>query len=228
MMMKYKYLLFDADNTLFDFDAAELQAFKSLNDIYPGMFLQDYFSVYHEINDGIWKELEQGEIERAELKTERFRRYAERMNFEISDRDIERIGMEYPSRLKKGTRLIDGAAAVLDLLTKASYSAYIVTNGLSEVQRARVNASEIKKYVTNTYVSEEIGYSKPDKRFFEAVMNDIGDERHEQYLVIGDSLTSDIDGAAAAEIDACFFFSGWSKLRRTRRKVCDKKPRRTG
>lgn len=202
--MKYKYLLFDADNTLFDFDAAEAEAFVQLDTLYPGKFKREYYPVYHEENRKVWEELERGEIDRDALKKERFRRYAGKMNVLIPEDDIVRISTEFPKGLAKGTQLLDGAAEILRLLSGV-YPTYIITNGLTDVQLSRLNGSKIKKYITRMYISEEIGYAKPDKRFFDAVMKDIDDADPTAYLVIGDSLTSDIDGAAAAGIDACFY-----------------------
>lgn len=201
--MKYKYLLFDADNTLFDFDAAERAAFAGLDGIYPGKFSLKFYSVYHRVNKMVWEELERGEISRDELKKERFRRYGHELGFSFTEDDIACISTEYPRGLSKGVELIDGAVEVLDALY-GKYSIYIITNGLTDVQTARLNGSKIKKYVVHMYISEEIHFAKPDKRFFDAVLNDIGDTDPASYLVIGDSLTSDIDGAANASIDSCF------------------------
>ena len=204
MTHTYKYLLFDADNTLFDFDAAEAEAFAGLDDLYPGKFRREYYHVYHEENRKVWEELERGEISREELKKDRFRRYAKKMNFPLSEEDVVRISIEYPKGLARGTQLLDGAAEVLRILSQ-EYPIYIITNGLTYVQTARLEESAIKEYVTRMYISEEIGYAKPDKRFFDAVMNHIGENDPAFYLVIGDSLSSDIDGANAAGIDACFY-----------------------
>lgn len=82
------------------------------------------------------------------------------------------------------------------------YRVFIVTNGIAFVQHGRLDDCEFTPYFEKMYVSEETGFAKPDKRYFDYVLADIGDSDLTSYLVVGDSLSSDIKGAMNAGIDA--------------------------
>ena len=200
--MKYKYLLFDADNTLFDFDAAERKAFLSLSDLCPEAFDERTYPIYHEINDGLWKALERKEITREKLRSERFRRYLETVGAPSDEDTVALVTKTYPERLSRGNDLISGAQELLRNLY-GKYEIYIITNGIASVQIERLCSSLIKPFVKDIFISEEIGYEKPDKRYFDAVLTDLGVSK-EECLVIGDSLTSDIDGAIGYGIDCVY------------------------
>ena len=203
-MNKYKYLLFDADNTLFDFDRAEHNAFLLLDPLRPGAFTEATYPAYHEINREVWHMLERGEITKSELKTERFRRHLSALGIPHNEALLKRITAEYPKNLSRGTDLIDGALDVVTELSKR-YPIYIVTNGLTDVQSARLKASPLNACVKRMFISEEVGFDKPDGRFFDYVVDAIGDSDRTSYIVIGDSLTSDIDGAIQSGIDCIYY-----------------------
>ena len=202
--MKYKYLLFDADNTLFDFNKAERKAFLGLSEIDEIVFCEENYERYHEINDKLWKKLERKETTKAELRSARFAELYLSLGLEVNTELIERITATYPKKLGLGCDLLDGARGTLAHLSN-SYQIYIVTNGLSEVQKMRLERSSIKGYIIKMFVSEDVGFEKPDKRYFDHVLACIGDYDQNRYLVIGDSLTSDIDGAILYGIDCVYF-----------------------
>lgn len=203
-VMKYKYLLFDADNTLFDFDFSEKQAFLSLNKLYRAAFGEDTYEVYHKINDSLWKMLERGEIEKPCLRLERFRKYLSSLGQTFDEDIITLLAKNFQLSLSHNSTLIDGVGETIRYLSQ-KYKIYIITNGISHVQTGRFNASVLKEYVERLFISEEIGYDKPDNRFFERVLYEIGDSDKSSYLVIGDSLSSDIDGALGYDIDCIYY-----------------------
>jgi len=204
MTKKYKHLLFDADNTLLDFNKAENEAFLALSALDSDVFNEKHYRLYHDINDSLWKALEKREVTKAELKILRFCLLYESLGVNVSDEKLSTIVNTYPKYLAQGTALIDGALDVIKELYP-KYDIYIITNGLYDVQTARFNKSELKKYIKALFISEEIGYEKPDKNFFEWVINTVGDKNKSNYLVIGDSLSSDIDGALAFGFDSIYF-----------------------
>lgn len=204
MEKRYKHILFDADNTLFDFDAAEKNAFLSLSTINGEVFCEDNYSLYHEINDSAWKRLERGEITKTQLKTLRFAELYRALSRDEKQGEIERVVESYPRFLSRGTDLIDGALETVKKLSH-DYDLYIITNGLYDVQSARFAASELVPYIKELFISEKIGYEKPSRQYFDHVLAAVGDSKRENYLVVGDSLTSDIDGAVGASIDCVFF-----------------------
>lgn len=204
MNKKYKYILFDADNTLFDFDAAEREAFLSLGKLDPRVFREENYGLYHRINDSAWKRLERREITKRTLKRLRFSELYEALSLPVDEALIDAVVSEYPRQLSRGTFLIEGALDTVRRLS-AQYEIFIVTNGLCDVQSARLAASPVSEYVRELFVSEKIGFEKPSEHFFEYVFNAVGDEERSSYIIVGDSLSSDIDGAAAAGIDSVFF-----------------------
>lgn len=99
--------------------------------------------------------------------------------------------------------LISGALEVISELSER-YAVYIITNGITNVQSTRLANSPLAPYIGKMYISEALGYDKPDSRYFDAVISDIGCTA-EECVVIGDSLTSDIDGALGYGIDCIYY-----------------------
>ena len=201
-MEKYKYLLFDADNTLFDFNRCEREAFILAMDASGIEFSEDLYAEYHVINDGMWKQLEKGLIERSVLKTERFRVLLANAGI-VDDRYVETARC-YEGFLGRQTFEINGAYELLQKL-HGKYKIFIITNGLTAIQEMRFSLSRLTALTDGVFISEKVGYAKPDKRYFDRVISAAGDEDVSKYLVIGDSLTSDIDGAIAYGIDCCWY-----------------------
>lgn len=204
-MKKYEYLLFDADNTLFDFNMAEFLAFRHTAESGELPYSDELYRSYSAINDSLWKKLERGEITLDLLKTERFRILLTSTGSPDDETTAERA-MElrniYMNSLAEQSCLIEGAVEVCRELSER-YSMYIITNGVSMIQRNRLAGSELKPYFKDIFISEEIGAAKPSAAYFNAVLEALGKPDKEKCLVIGDSLTSDCDGAIAYGIDIC-------------------------
>ena len=204
-MRKYEYLLFDADNTLFDFSKAEFLAFRIAAEGGAITFSEELYRNYSEINDGLWKRLEKKEISLEFLKIERFRLLLLSLGYAENDETLDKAAFLrdcYIKALGEQTCLIEGAEEVCRELSE-KYEMYLVTNGISKIQRARFNKSELKPYFKDIFISEEIGAAKPASAYFDAVFSAIGNPPREKCLVIGDSLTSDCDGATAYGLDIC-------------------------
>ena len=82
---------------------------------------------------------------------------------------------------------------------------YIITNGISDVQHPRFDNSAIRPFIRGIFVSQDIGASKPGAAYFDAVMRSFPGVPHEQFLVVGDSLRSDIAGGVGYGLDTCWF-----------------------
>ena len=206
-MQKYEYLLFDADNTLFDFTQAEYLAFRIAAESGAIPFSEELYRTYSEINDSLWKKLETGAITLEFLKLERFRLLLLHIGCAECDETTEKAAFlrdAYIEALGKQTCLIDGAEEVCRELSER-YKMYLVTNGISKIQRARFNSSALKPYFRDIFISEELGCAKPAPAYFDAVFSAIGNLERGKCLVIGDSLTSDCDGAIAYGLDICRF-----------------------
>ena len=196
----YKYLLFDADNTLLDFDMAEAQALRETLSLCPIGFTEEIHKRYHIINDLLWKKLERGETTRDSLKIERFKRLYDEFGMS-GDTHGEATAVIYEERLANQGHVIDGAEYVLSQLSQ-KYNCYIITNGIYKIQKNRLSKTSLGKYIKHSFISESLGFDKPSPVFFDKVVEYIGDNDRSKYLVIGDSLSSDIAGAVNAKMDS--------------------------
>ncbi len=199
--MKYKWLLFDADGTLYDYDAAEAMALCESLKFYDIDFTSECHMRYRQINSQLFKEYEQGVMASSRLRVKRFELLFEEYDIEL---DAHVFANLYLSKLSSCSILIPGA---LDIIRKLGndYQMAIVTNGIADVQRKRFDKSEIKQYFSRVIISDEIGVAKPDGRFFDAAFMAIGYPDKKDVIIIGDSLTSDIAGGINYGIDTCWF-----------------------
>ena len=199
-MKKYKWLLFDADNTLLDFTRAER---AGITDTLISMGLpatDEVVTTYSKINDGLWKDLERGFVTKERLKVLRFERLCQHYSLEG---DPVAIAGEYVKNLSKYGFLCDGALELCRTLY-GKYDMYIITNGIKVIQDSRFGKSGIKDYFIRSFISDEIGCEKPGRAFFDHVANSIDGFDPAYALVIGDSLTSDILGGVNYGIDTCW------------------------
>lgn len=196
---RYKYILLDADDTLFDFKASEHAAIIKTAEEFGFTVTIDDVARYSEINKSVWEAFEQGRYSREELQTLRFQKWFESINLAVDNR---LFNISYKENLADSSILIKGALEFVKELSKLS-SLYIVTNGLSVTQRKRFSNSPIAEYIKKIYISEEIGYAKPDKRYFDYILKDLGICDKSQVVIFGDSLTSDMQGGKNAGITTC-------------------------
>ena len=198
--MTYTYLLFDADNTLFDFHAGEKIAFQNaLADFGFAETPKDY-PLYSAINDSLWKELEKGNITKDGIFATRFVRFLEETNRHA---DGSALNACYKAHLAEQAILFPNAEELLQTLKIRGFRLFLITNGDKTVQNTRLMKSGLVQYFEKVFISEEIGAAKPDTRFFDAVANAIDGFDKEKALVIGDSESSDILGANRYGLDAC-------------------------
>jgi 2-haloacid dehalogenase len=201
MEMKYKWLLFDADGTLFDFNKAELFALKKTLEY----FKFNYFSALHnrfkEINNELFSSLEQGSMTSNKLRTERFKILFSEFDINL---ESETFSERYLRNLSKNSMLIPETLDTIRTL-HPEFKMFIVTNGFGDVQRSRFYNSDINQYFIDILISDEIGVAKPAKEFFDVIFKMIGAPSKEGIMIIGDSLTSDITGGINFGIDTCWF-----------------------
>ena len=197
---KYTTLLLDVDNTLLDFSLCETvsitQTFKELNLPYDA----ESVKLYKKINDDCWKELEKGLLTFNQVYTERFYRYLKLIG---KSSDVDIINEKYFYYLSQAAYKMDGCDEILDFL-RERYQLHIVTNGAAFNQHSRIRISGIIDKIDGLFISEEIGFKKPQKEFFDFVLGKIKETDKSKILIIGDSLTSDIKGGINAGIDTCF------------------------
>lgn len=202
-MKKYTTLLFDADDTLLDFHKDERQALEKTMKHYGVPITEENIKIYSDINQGMWKQLERGEITKPELKRTRFKKFFEAIGFECDEEPLT-VNEHYLSLLGEGGNTLEGAVETVKKLYEDGYELYIITNGIAATQAKRLNRSGLLPYINEVFVSETIGYQKPRKEYFDAVLDNIKEKEKEKILVIGDSLTSDIQGAMNAGLPCCW------------------------
>ena len=96
---------------------------------------------------------------------------------------------------------------VLDVLRELSEVATlaVVTNGFDRVQSRRVRESGILDFVEDVFVSEKMDSEKPNRKIFDAALRALGVENREHVLMVGDSLSSDVQGGVNAGLDTCWY-----------------------
>ncbi len=201
MGKRYGAFLVDADNTIFDYDRGEAEALDEALSAQEGVPQGPApLEVYRRINAELWRLFEAGQVSLADLKVRRFRFLAEELGLRV---DPEALSREYLRRLGQKTHFVPHAREVLEKLSLAVLLC-LVTNGVSEVQRGRIARAGIQGLFRSVVISEELGVSKPDPRFFRKALADLRVSPHDA-LCVGDSLSSDVAGARRAGVDSCWF-----------------------
>ncbi len=199
--MNYEVLFLDADGTLFDFDKAEKNALENTYRFLGIPYDHCHLKLYKEINQKAWQDYETGKITMHELKIGRFKKL-----FNDQDMDYDQINTMYLNFLGEGNFEIEGASEVCKELSKKC-RLVIVTNGTASVQEKRFNYSSIIQYIETMVISENTGYKKPEAAIFDYTLKKIGHKDKSSVLIVGDSLTSDIQGGINAGIDTCWYNS---------------------
>jgi YjjG family noncanonical pyrimidine nucleotidase len=194
-------MLLDADGTLFDYDKAEHHALRDTLQLYGLEFSEKALRQYRQINRELWTQIERGEVSIGFVQLKRFARFFEAMKFRCDPGEFNSL---YIKQLEKSAFLLDDAEMILSELHK-NCALYIVTNGIASVQRGRLSHSGLLPYISGIFISEEIGFSKPHRYFFENVFAQIGDIPRGSILLVGDSLSADISGGHASGIDTCWY-----------------------
>lgn len=194
--MPYRWILFDADGTLFDYDAAERQALSRTwieleLDARPSL-LADFRAIQAEL----WPQYAAGETSQEFLRVERFRRLLE-------GADPEAISERYLENLAESAHLLEGAKELLHAL-HGEFGMALVTNGIADVQNSRLDRSGLRPLFDAVVISAEIGHAKPNAPFFDEVFARIGQPRREEVLMVGDNLQVDIKGGSDYGTGTCW------------------------
>ena len=200
--MKYKFLFFDLDHTLLDFDAAEDIALTQLLEEEGVEDIQAYKDYYVPMNKSLWKDLEQKKITKSELINTRFAKLFAHFGIE---KDGSYLAVRYQFFLSKQGQTFPGVEDLLRKLISQGYELYAATNGITYIQTGRLKQSGIAPYFKEIFISEQLHTQKPDAEFYEKIGACIPNFDKNQTLMIGDSLSADIQGGQNAGIDTVWY-----------------------
>ena len=199
----YKHLLWDVDGTVLDFNSAEKYAMKTLFAKYNlGEIGDEKISLYSKINTKYWQMLERGELSKSEVLIGRFIEFFETTGVDTSI--AERFNLDYQVTLGDHIEFIDNAKEIL-LSVKGKYVISAVTNGTKRAQQKKLYLSGLDKIFDAIFISEDIGFEKPNRQYFEIVFDNLVIKDKSEVLIIGDSLSSDMKGGYDMGIDTCWF-----------------------
>ncbi len=195
-----KALLIDIDDTLLDFAKCAENAMKLAFEEEGLPFSDDVQEKFHFVNNRLWREIENGTLTREGLSLIRWNKIFSLLGIEHDGVQTENAFKKY---LAESAEKIDGASEMLEYL-KGKYLLAAASNGPWREQVSRMKKAEIFDYFDYIFISEKVGYSKPDIRFFDECKKAF-DLPGNEIMMIGDSVNADIDGARKAGIITCFF-----------------------
>lgn len=200
-MRRFQTLLFDADNTLLDFDACEKEALKLVFEQHQYPLNEEIYQLYKEMNIELWKLYELGKMDRHTVIYSRFGMLFKKIG--IQDDGIA-FEDDYQKLLGMQHFLMEDSLAVIAEL-QPEFDLYIVTNGVTVTQLQRFRESKLDTYMKKIFVSEETGYQKPMKEYFDYCFERIDGFERSKAMIIGDSLSSDMRGGNNAGITTCWY-----------------------
>ena len=203
MVEKIQVVLWDIDGTLLSFRKAERGAIRScFSELSMGTCSDEMIARYSEINTGYWRRLERGEISKRQVLLGRFQEFFKCYGLDTGL--IEKFNERYQHYLGDYVFFNDGARNVVERL-KGRAAQYAVTNGTKAAQSRKLEKSGLDMLLDGIFISEDVGAEKPMHGFFQAVFAQIGAYEKEEILIVGDSLTSDMQGGVNAGIKTCWY-----------------------
>jgi 2-haloacid dehalogenase len=203
--MRFSLLLSDVDNTLFDFQSAERAAYAAVSARFSLPDDEELFALYRAINAFHWQRLRRGETTSARLRLDRFRDFLAALG--IEDADVEAMSDLYVRELGRQHAPVAGAEDFLKRVS-ARMPVCLVTNGFAAVQRARMQASPLRRYVSDVLISEEFENAKPHPEMILEAMRRMNATDPARVVMIGDNEDTDIGAAGNAGIRSVLFTNG--------------------
>ncbi|MCM1087616.1 MAG: YjjG family noncanonical pyrimidine nucleotidase [Muribaculaceae bacterium] len=202
-MGKFTAILWDLDQTILDFNKSRDYA---LPYTFHEMGLEinaEQTALYLEINDSYWKRLERGEITKDEVHYGRFRTLFEKLG--ITGKSPEKMEEIYQDALSSVVFFRDNADEIIARLKEQGFRQYVITNGFYKTASKKMSLSGLDKLMDGVFVSEVIGVPKPQKEYFDACFAQMDGITRKECLLVGDSLTSDMQGGINAGIATCWY-----------------------
>ncbi len=191
-----EFVFLDLDDTILDFRRAEREALSKTLVSFGVTPEEAVLTRYHQINKAHWEMLERGQLRREEVLVNRFAALFRELGLQ---EDAAACAARYEGNLAVGHWFLPGAQEALEALHK-KYRLFLASNGTAAVQRGRMTSAGLYPYFEQVFISQQIGYNKPDRAYFQACFARIPDFCPERAVMVGDSLTSDIQGGINAGI----------------------------
>ena len=198
--MMFEFLFLDLDDTILDFHKAERIAISKTIRQFGVEPTEEVLNRYHEINKWHWEQLELGKMTRDQVLEDRFGMLFEELGVAA---DKSACARAYEQNLSQGHWFMPGAEEAVEALSK-KYRLFLASNGTASVQKGRMTSANLYRFFERSFVSQEIGYNKPSKEYFEAAFAQIPGFDKSKCMMVGDSLTSDIRGGINAGLTTCW------------------------
>ncbi|MBF6626499.1 noncanonical pyrimidine nucleotidase, YjjG family [Aerococcaceae bacterium zg-BR9] len=197
----YHHIFFDLDDTLFDFKKSQRFAFKALTEKIGLTDSDRLFHRFEKYNHALWKQLEQGLITKDVLLAQRFPNF---FNDYTDHLPADNLDDFFRSQLAVSGDLIERSISLLEKLKAADKKIYAASNGVYLTQMERLEKTGLLPFFDEIFISEQLGVSKPNSNFFLRCFDEIKDFDLKRAIMIGDSLTSDIQGANSVQLATCW------------------------
>lgn len=206
--MKIRHIFFDLDNTLWDHNK---NARLTLEELFEDHKIQesfaipfnDFYEVYHEINEDLWIKIRDGIIDKDYLRKHRF--YDTFLKFNLDDFELSQtFEHQFLDEIVKYNELVPSSLDILEYLKKKGYTIHIISNGFRDVTHRKVEESGIKAYITTITSADDVGVRKPNPKVFNYAIN-LAKATKQESIIIGDDWVADIKGAKDFGIDAIYF-----------------------
>ncbi len=199
--MPYSTVLFDLDHTLLDSDESEAAAFAHTMRFAGVSDHEPLLDTYRRINLAMWAQVEAGTMSANDVRAKRFESFNQLVGI---DADPEAMGDMFVDGLGRFGELYPGAFEMLEAVGANAVMA-LVTNGISDVQRARVARLDIERFFDAIVISSEVATSKPGSAIFDIAFERLGRPERSSTVMVGDSLTSDMAGGHGYGIATCWY-----------------------
>lgn len=199
--MQYKALIFDLDDTLFDFGTSEAIGLEHVYNVHFSAHIEKgpYLDTYHVINKDLWGKVDLGQLSPVDVKLLRFQQLAEKNGLKI---DHMAASMAYDTVMSESVIWLEGAEEAVEIF-KPHFKLGIISNSVNAIQVGKCHRAGVYRWCQCVLISEQVGLAKPDPRIFRLACERLGVQPSET-LMIGDSLSADYQGAMNVGMDFCW------------------------
>lgn len=204
---RYRHVFFDLDHTLWDFEKNASETLRHLFHYFNLQQLQlftleQFLQAFHQVNRQLWSAFDQGKVDKAYIRGERFRIVSQYLKVSPSSLP-EQLGDLYLTQCPAKSNVMPYTHEILKYL-KDHYHLHIITNGFNDVQSIKIDSARLSDFFVHVITADSCGYQKPHKKIFEHAL-EVSQAQADECVMIGDNLNTDIKGARNAGIDQIYY-----------------------